>query len=362
MASEAAPPSAAVEAVASVPTPRNADVVAFCPYANFTHVVACGCYELDDSVQPVRRHGRLALLTVDQAKGSLTETSAVEGVGVLDCVWLVRAGGEEAADDANNPAPQLIAAATSACDARIYPLLRAADGEDEAIADGAPRARLGEACATMPCEDAGDACMSLDWSSAGSGDGSAVRSLALSSTAGRVYVGALHGAAGAADGLRLVTSWQAHDLEGWAVAFDPRSPTTLYTGADDAQLKIWDLRCALSDAGSAAADSDDEGARQPAALASNRRSHRAGVCVISPSRAREHVVATGSYDEHASGPIGSRVRRMMRWQTKRSEVWDASKYTMVPTFKRRKSCKHLGKAGWARAASIVRDYEAMCNL
>ena len=31
--------------------------------------------------------------------------------------------------------------------------------------------------------------------------------------------------------------------EGWAVAFDCHDPNTLYTGADDAIFKRWDLRC-----------------------------------------------------------------------------------------------------------------------
>lgn len=260
---EAATTTASVSALA---TPRNADTVAWCPYEARTHLLACGCYELDDSEKPPRRHGHLALLAVSPGGDGLKELSSVADTGVLDCAWLPQTSADM---------PALLAAATSDCDARLYAL--AGDAEQHNFS-------LGEACATMPCADAGDACMALEW---GPDNAGVPRRLALCSTTGQIYVGELSGAAGAASGLRLLTSWQAHDLEGWAVAFAPGDASTLYTGADDAQLKRWDLRCAL-----------DDGA-EPVATASNRRSHRAGVCCISPSPAREHLIATGSYDETA---------------------------------------------------------------
>ena len=257
---------------AARPTPRNADVVAFCPYTDREHLLVCGCYELDDSTTPARRHGRLALLAVGAQSDTLNEVSAIEGVGILDCSWLA------SSSTSNLP---LLAVATSACDGRLHRLREVGDAVE-----------LEEACATMPCADAGDACMTLAWGT----DASALQ-LALSGTSGRVYVGQLHGAAGAADGLRMLSSWQAHDLECWAVAFDLTNPMTLYTGADDAQLKTWDLRCALSDAADGAGE--DEEPAEPVALASNRRSHQAGVCCISPCPHRPHILATGSYDETA---------------------------------------------------------------
>jgi diphthamide biosynthesis protein 7 len=156
------------------------------------------------------------------------------------------------------------------------------EGGGEGGGEGAPRAALSEV-SLMACEEAGDACMSLDWSH----EVSAPR-LALCSTAGRLYLGALTGT-----GLRQLCSWQGHDLEGWAVAFDTADAHTLYSGADDATLKRWDLRCI--DGGG----SDDEEVAEPVGTASNRRSHGAGVCCISPHRTRPHLIATGSYDEKA---------------------------------------------------------------
>ena len=43
---------------------------------------------------------------------------------------------------------------------------------------------------------------------------------------------------------RTAFSNQAHDLEGWAAAFCPHDPNTVYSGADDGMLKRWDLRAA----------------------------------------------------------------------------------------------------------------------
>ena len=245
-----------MESRSSLATPRNADAVAFCPYDGLELTLACGCYELDDKVQPVRRHGHLALYSIDPDGSGLSQAGdASFDVGILDCAWLP-------ASAAASHGTRLLAAATSECDARLYPLQA-----------GEPL--LGEPCATMACEDAGDACMALDWSADGG-------RLAVSSTSGKIYVGQLEGGSD----LSLTATWQAHDLEGWAVAFDPKDANTLYTGADDAILKRWDLRAAA------------EGG-EPVALASNRRSHSAGVCCVAPSRDSEHLVATGSYDERA---------------------------------------------------------------
>ena len=55
----------------------------------------------------------------------------------------------------------------------------------------------------------------------------------------------------------------------------------VFSGADDCYFKAWDTR-----------------AEPAAAVFSNRRTHSAGVCTISPHPVDAHLVATGSYDEH----------------------------------------------------------------
>jgi diphthamide biosynthesis protein 7 len=120
--------------------------------------------------------------------------------------------------------------------------------------------------------------MGIDWTGSSAGATRATPRVALSSTAGKLFV-----CEAAPAGLAPLLDWQAHELEGWAVAFDAHEPSLLFSGADDATLKRWDLRCAVDGAA-------------PAAVATNRRSHQAGVCCISPC-ARRPLVATGSYDE-----------------------------------------------------------------
>lgn len=81
--------------------------------------------------------------------------------------------------------------------------------------------------------------------------------------------------------------WQAHDLfgspiEAWIVAFNCHDPHVLFSGADDATLKGWDLRAASTP------------------TFKNTRAHSMGVCSIQFHPHDEHLVAVGSYDEHVS--------------------------------------------------------------
>lgn len=82
--------------------------------------------------------------------------------------------------------------------------------------------------------------------------------------------------------LTSLLSWQAHDLEAWAAATDHWHPSIIYSGGDDCAFKVWDTR---------------QGVEAPAWA--NRRAHSAGVCCVASSPHRDHLVATGSYDERA---------------------------------------------------------------
>lgn len=278
--------SSTIEKISSAPPPLNADTVAFCPYADWEDLLACGCYELIADESPPRRIGRLALLSATKSAG-LVEACAIDDTGVLDCAWLPAAASVSFSK-------RYLAAATSSCDARIYDVQwPAAHNAAEATSprsNEASSASLVEV-SRMACEDAGEACMGLDWSL-----DVATPRVALTGTSGRAYIGELCGA-----GLRPIAAWQAHEMEGWSVAFDVADTQTLYTGADDATLKRWDLRC-LGGGGGGGGDGGSSGGEEPSepvATASNRRSHGAGVCCISPHRTRPHLVATGSYDEVA---------------------------------------------------------------
>jgi len=130
----------------------------------------------------------------------------------------------------------------------------------------------------------------VDWSPADAGGGGE-------------YFGSCRLAVVGADGGARILAWResgdlevvderecAHDLEAWAVAFaHPRSSLGsnggggfIFTGADDAAFKGWDLRAGLD--------------RSPPAFV-NSRTHGAGVTCVAPSPHDPHVVATGSYDD-----------------------------------------------------------------
>lgn len=42
--------------------------------------------------------------------------------------------------------------------------------------------------------------------------------------------------------LSLASEWQAHELEAWSAAFSRSDENIVFSGADDACFKAWDLR------------------------------------------------------------------------------------------------------------------------
>ena len=105
---------------------------------------------------------------------------------------------------------------------------------------------------------------------------------------------------GADGGLRIVSVTEtgalrvtqetdaAHDLEAWAVAFASRDAfhgsgrDVVFSGADDAKLKAWDVRRDLD---------------APVMRFVDSKTHGAGVTCVAPSPHDPHVLATGSYDD-----------------------------------------------------------------
>ncbi|KAJ2456194.1 hypothetical protein EV183_000120 [Coemansia sp. RSA 2336] len=80
--------------------------------------------------------------------------------------------------------------------------------------------------------------------------------------------------------LHVIDQGQGHELEAWISAFDYWDTNRLYSGGDDAMLKGWDVRMGL---------------KTPTF---SSRKHQAGVCSIQSNFHKQHVLATGSYDEH----------------------------------------------------------------
>lgn len=199
--------------LSSVRTDFTADAVAFCPYEGYRHLLACGCYQLMNDESPPRRTGQLLLFDATHAD-SPRELQCFDGPGVLDCQWL----------PVSAASPNLLVTASAEGGAHFY---RLESGES-------PQPKLHDV-GLLECEGAGW-CIGLACSLPTAG----ASRIALGGTSGTVHVCAV-----ATEGERLERSWQAHELECWAVgwAAHPEAAMTLFSGADDAMLKSWDLRC-----------------------------------------------------------------------------------------------------------------------
>jgi len=74
------------------------------------------------------------------------------------------------------------------------------------------------------------------------------------------------------------STWAAHAHEPWCVAWDYWDTNVIYSGGDDLQFKVWDIR---------------QGFEQP--IITNRR-FDAGVTCVQSHPNIEHLIAVGSYD------------------------------------------------------------------
>ncbi|KAJ2078330.1 hypothetical protein H4R24_004548 [Coemansia sp. RSA 988] len=262
------------QSLASFDTEYCADSLEFCPYGN-TQQFLVGTYQLltpdnEDSAQAgevdqeiakpsdSRRIGRVyvceAVEDEEEQTFHIVERQRIQTSAVFDIKWSYQPVFGK----------QLAGVATADGLLTIY----ANDGRSDLD-------QLAPVCATKEPTSDRSMCCSLDWSNRlDSGDSP---SIVTSHSDGNLQLLEVTESA-----ISIESQWQAHDLEAWIAAFDYSNPAVIYSGGDDARLKGWDQRIGLSSNTSIF----------------NLGRHQAGVCSIQSSLHRQHILATGSYDEH----------------------------------------------------------------
>ncbi|XP_039630912.1 diphthine methyltransferase isoform X2 [Polypterus senegalus] len=252
-----------------VDTEYSADAVEWCPLPGWHSFLACGTYQLQTSSEQVgdgdgpgvhpeshTRVGRLYLYHFRQEDtfGSpLTEVQRIETPAILDMKWCHAVLGESpllGVVDASGTLTLHQLTASKKSSSALQPLVSLQLGPD----------RLA---------------LSMDWST-GRKASSPVR-IVCSDSVGCVSVVSV---GGPAVSLELLSQWKAHEFEAWVAAFDYWHSDILYSGGDDCRLKGWDVRV------------------DPSSPIFSSRRHAMGVCSMQSNPHREHVLATGSYDEH----------------------------------------------------------------
>ncbi|TYZ67138.1 hypothetical protein PybrP1_009700 [[Pythium] brassicae (nom. inval.)] len=278
--------------LASFDTVETADCVEACPVDGFENSLVVATYQLHKGDDGDRRSGTLQHFLLehenetepdeegeDESEGGgtddcrgnvrITRQAQIETRGgVFDAKWSAHAAGGKA----------LLAAATSSGTLELYALADDADGQHV----------LGHTGITTEADESA-MCLSLDWSNRVIP--SEEPAVCVSHSDGTISVWSI-----AQSGVVPTAKWQAHDLfgspiEAWIVAFSCHNPNVLFSGADDATVKGWDLR--VDPAGSSSST-----ARSP--LFTNARAHSMGVCSLQFHPHDERLVVVGSYDEHVS--------------------------------------------------------------
>lgn len=228
------------------------------------HLVACGTYKLveaDEATGTVaaRREGKLVLYSSETSgdgspHGQLEQRAVTDTPAILDLKWARLAGGR----------PGIV---TAGADGTLRAWSVDARGEEVAL--------LSE----VTVVDRATLSLAVDWNE---------HSVAKDGIASSHHDGSLSVARLRPDGLALERNWAAHAHGGaligghaaevWTVAWARHAEHTLFSGAEDATLKMWDVRSATL------------------CKATRPGSFDAGVTSIAPHPTREYALAVGSYD------------------------------------------------------------------
>ncbi|OWY97310.1 hypothetical protein PHMEG_00032197 [Phytophthora megakarya] len=250
--------------LATFDTVETADCVESCPVVGFESSMVVATYQLhkaaDIGEAQDRRTGTLQHFQLNGDNGVSVRKleEAATSSGIFDIKWNTEAMNGKA----------VLGAATAGGSLELYELSREGDVQTLQHSGMATDA------------DADSMCLSLDWSNR-------VHSNAQPSICVSHSDGALSVLNITQDAIVPVQKWQAHDLygspiEAWIAAFNCHDPNVLFSGADDATLKGWDLRVGTMP------------------TFKNARQYSMGVCSIQFHPHDDHLVAIGSYDEQVA--------------------------------------------------------------
>ncbi|XP_011904358.1 PREDICTED: diphthine methyltransferase [Cercocebus atys] len=259
-------------ALQTVDTELTADSVEWCPLQGCRHLLACGTYQLRrpedppadpqskgrmEVEEPRVRLGRLFLYNFNENNSThpLVEVQRKDTSAILDMKWC--------------HIPVAGHALLGLADASgSIQLLRLVESEEKShVLEPLSSLALEEQCLAL----------SLDWSTGKTGRARDQPLKIISSdSTGQLHLLMVNETA---PRLQKVASWQAHQFEAWIAAFDYWHTEIVYSGGDDGLLRGWDTRV-------------------PGRFLFTSKRHTMGVCSIQSSPHWEHVLATGSYDEH----------------------------------------------------------------
>ncbi|XP_054515259.1 diphthine methyltransferase isoform X4 [Pan troglodytes] len=258
-------------ALQTVDTELTADSVEWCPLQGCRHLLACGTYQLRrpedrpagpqnkggmEVKEPQVRLGRLFLYSFNDNNSihPLVEVQRKDTSAILDMKWC--------------HIPVAGHALLGLADASgSIQLLRLVESEKSHVLEPLSSLALEEQCLAL----------SLDWSTGKTGRaGDQPLKIISSDSTGQLHLLMVNETR---PRLQKVASWQAHQFEAWIAAFNYWHTEIVYSGGDDGLLRGWDTRV-------------------PGKFLFTSKRHTMGVCSIQSSPHREHILATGSYDEH----------------------------------------------------------------
>ncbi|XP_033631197.1 diphthine methyltransferase-like [Asterias rubens] len=267
--------TASTTQLVTVDTDYSADSVEFCPIAGYENLLASGTYQLvkgnesslshdaekskdeeREGDKPHCRVGQLRLYRVDCKKdqNNLVELQRIEMAAILDMKWC------------HYPVSE-----------KPYLGIVNASGELQLLANSSPetcQSTLQAMVSHRICEEEDCLALSLDWNTGKYQ--CQYPSIIISDSKGSLTLCQLHEGP---DAVKSLLRWPAHGFEAWIAAFDYWQPNVVYSGGDDCRFKGWDTRTSCS---------------KPLFVS---KSHVMGVCSLHSNQHKEHILASGSYDE-----------------------------------------------------------------